>query len=1032
MLYPKSQEKELSAELFQNPTAEYRGAPFWAWNNVLDAGQLTRQIEMMHEMGLGGFHMHSRSGMGTPYLSDEFMDCIRACNEKARELGMLSWLYDEDRWPSGSAGGIVTKDTALRQRHLEFTPVKEEGQPPLACYAVRLKDGCLEGYRQMGPQQAAVEGEEIWYAYLRVAGDNPWYNNQAYLDTLNPRAVKEFVRITHERYKQVLGQEFGKSVPAIFTDEPNRGEGTVLGFADEKRPVIIPYTDDFPVTYQHTYGADFFDTLPELVWELPQGYSQARYRYYDHIAERFAAGFADVVGAWCKNNNLLLTGHVLDEPTLQSQTGATGEAMRSYRSFGLPGIDMLCDWREYATAKQAQSASHQYGCPGVLSELYGVTNWDFDFRGHKLQGDWQAALGVTCRVQHLTWVSMAGEAKRDYPASIGYQSPWYKEYPYVENHFARVNTALTRGKADVRVGVIHPIESYWLLNGPQEQTRLPRQNLETLFANITQWLLFGLVDFDFIAESLLLGLCDKGGAPLTVGQMAYDAIVVPGMITMRASTLERLEAFRQAGGKLIFVGRVPELVDAVPSDRVQKLAKGCLCVPQDEGALLHALEGERMLDIRVDGVRTEHLLHQLRRDGQGKWLFIANGKKPLLRDEPSPSALRISVKGEWQVTLYDTLTGDIRPVACEYAAGQTRWRQTICQHDSLLYRLMPGRSAQAERVGQVEPCFLPLQSLYDRTSAVLAGDAYRELAPLRGLFDITLSEPNVLVLDMAASRLDGGEWQPVEEVLRIDNAARAKLGWPQRRSAWAQPWVVPPEKPSHTLELAFTIQSNVPISAPRLAIEDAADVAITLNGRPVENRVEVWYTDEAIQTVALPDLPAGSSTLQVAIPFGRRRNVEACYLLGDFSVRLFGTQAVLDAPISRIGFGDYATQGLPFYGGNVTYRIPFVSPGGKLIMQAAQYRSPVMRVGLDGRDMGLIAYAPYALQLGLVDAGEHVLEITCYGSRINTFGQLHNTDDNLTWYGPDSWRTQGERWGYEYRLHACGVLAAPRLMVEQV
>ena len=93
----------------------------------------------------------------------------------------------------------------------------------------------------------------------------------------------------------------------------------------------------------------------------------------------------------------------------------------------------------------------------MTSELYGVTNWDFDFRGHKLQGDWQAALGVTVRVPHLTWTSMAGEAKRDYPASISYQSPWYKEYPLVENYFARVNTALTRGVPHVKLAVIHPV-----------------------------------------------------------------------------------------------------------------------------------------------------------------------------------------------------------------------------------------------------------------------------------------------------------------------------------------------------------------------------------------------------------------------------------------------------------------------------------------------------------------------------------------------------------------------------------------------
>ena len=123
----------------------------------------------------------------------------------------------------------------------------------------------------------------------------------------------------------------------------------------------------------------------------------------------------------------MLTGHMMEEPTLLSQTCALGDAMRSYRAFGLPGIDMLCNRCEFTTAKQCQSAVHQYGRVGMLSELDGVTGWDFDFRGHKLHGDWQAALGVTVRVPHLAWVSMKGNAKRDYPTSISYQSSWHKE-----------------------------------------------------------------------------------------------------------------------------------------------------------------------------------------------------------------------------------------------------------------------------------------------------------------------------------------------------------------------------------------------------------------------------------------------------------------------------------------------------------------------------------------------------------------------------------------------------------------------------
>ena len=110
MLYRKSREAKLTDELFANPGYEYRGAPFWAWNCKLDAEEIDRQVDVFDEMGLGGFHMHVRTGLDTPYLSEEYMARIRQCVDKARAKGMKAYLYDEDRWPSGAAGGLVTKD----------------------------------------------------------------------------------------------------------------------------------------------------------------------------------------------------------------------------------------------------------------------------------------------------------------------------------------------------------------------------------------------------------------------------------------------------------------------------------------------------------------------------------------------------------------------------------------------------------------------------------------------------------------------------------------------------------------------------------------------------------------------------------------------------------------------------------------------------------------------------------------------------------------------------------------------------------
>ena len=274
MIYKKNSEKCLSKELFKNPTSEYRGTPFWAWNCKLDKEELKWQIEVFKEMGLGGFHMHVRTGMATPYLSDEYMDIVRACVEKAKDEKMLAWLYDEDRWPSGAAGGLVTKDKKYRARYLLFTPDSYEDSSAslqvndsrseggrngegdfLAAYDVVLdKDGYLDSFRRIGKDDAA-EGTK-WYAYMEVCSPSSWYNNQSYLDTLSKDAVKRFVEVTHERYKETVGDDFGDAVPAIFTDEPQFCRKQTLNNSTDKHDINLPWTDDIPETYKAAYGED--------------------------------------------------------------------------------------------------------------------------------------------------------------------------------------------------------------------------------------------------------------------------------------------------------------------------------------------------------------------------------------------------------------------------------------------------------------------------------------------------------------------------------------------------------------------------------------------------------------------------------------------------------------------------------------------------------------------------------------------------------------------------------------------------------
>ncbi len=371
------------------------------------------------------------------------------------------------------------------------------------------------------------------------------------MDTLNPEAIAEFVRITHEAYARNVGEHFGKLVPAIFTDEPQFTPRGCLDFAGEAKDIFLPWTTSLPEAYRQAYGEELLDALPELFWERGDGLlSTDRWRFQNLVTDLFVESYCEQIGSWCREHGLYLTGHVMGEGSLYDQTQAVGDAMRCYPSFGLPGIDMLCDFHEYATAKQAQSMVRQTGAEGMLSELYGVTGWDYDFRGYKLQGDWQAALGVTVRVPHLAWYTMKGEAKRDYPASISYQSPWWEEFSMVEDHFARLNTALTRGKPLVKVAVLHPIETYWLYFGPGDQTAALREQMDAQFSHLAEVLLFGGIDFDYLCEARLPQQCKGSSYPLQVGEMAYEAIIVPPIRTIRSATLRIFTDFVEQGGKL--------------------------------------------------------------------------------------------------------------------------------------------------------------------------------------------------------------------------------------------------------------------------------------------------------------------------------------------------------------------------------------------------------------------------------------------------------------------------------------------------
>ncbi len=1054
MFFEKSKEKTLSKELFQNPTSEYRGEPFWSWNCKVTEELVDKQMEIYRQMGMGGFTIHARTGLETPYMGEEFLNLVSRCNTWAKEHEMLCYLYDEDRYASGAAGGLVTENVRYRQRFLllsrkpqaelcksreEYEAAIDGGEKPkgyyVTSYWVKLdKEGCLVDYKRLSFEEAkemdqklreaasgeAVERnvsgetgsiEKIWYGYVKLAKESPWFNDQTYIDVFNKEAVNRFIEVTHEKYAEKLGEDFGKSIPSIFTDEPQMAGKFAFPEPFSDKDATLSYTDDMNETFRAATGTELLDIVPEVLWELPDGaVSEHRYRYHDHLAERFAESFSDTISEWCGRRSLAMTGHYMSERTLYSQTLALSDAMRLYRNMQMPGIDILTDAKEFTTAKQAVSVARQQGREGVASEEYGATHWYADFKTYKLQGDWQAALGITNRVHHLTFMSMEGESKRDWPASIGYQSPWYKKHVYLEDHFARVNTALTRGVPSVNLGVIHPIESYWISYGPNSQTQERRDQLDANYESLMQDLLYGTVDFDLICEGLLPSQWkkEKEDDRLHVGQMAYKTVLVPDLRTIRSTTLACLEDLIQRGGTVIFAGNVPRFVDGKPSERAVRLAENCTSIPFNRGSLLEALKETREVEIRDGkGKLSDNLVYQMRNDGEGKWLFIChvNRKRNLLEKHEK---YYIRVRGEWNPVLYDTLTGEIKPVKGVKEKDVTMIKVHLFAEDSLLLYLEP-KAPEAVEEKQEKKVF-----------------AHEIKAPI----SYELDEPNALLLDYAEYKFDDGDWQEKKDILTIDNEFRLKLGLPRRQDKFTQPWRIPNVPTENVAYLKFTFDSEIEIMNAKLAMERPEKARILLNGQEQDNHPDGYYVDEFIKTVPLSPIKKGANELILEIPFGRKENLEWCYILGDFGVELYGDYAHIVKRQEKLRFGDITRQTLPFYTGNVTYRLEaeLVEAQENVTLHVPHFEAAVLEVFVDGESKGLIAYAPHKLSLGALSAGVHKIEIVCFGNRFNGFGTLHNANDEFRWYGPDAYRAGGTQWTDSYLVRPAGVLSRVNLL----
>ncbi|MCC6155012.1 MAG: hypothetical protein IT367_14700 [Candidatus Hydrogenedentes bacterium] len=965
---------------FKSPPRTYSSAPLWVWNDLLTEEQVLATLRDLAAQDVKQVFVHPRPGLMTPYLSKDWFALWKAVLREAEVLDMNVWIYDENSYPSGFAGGFVPE--AMPESHgLGFTLETTKkpaawAENTLAVY--RISNGKAQNISDAVRSGAEQPEGQYMTAVVNESKSSPWFGGKYYVDLLRPGVTQKFLEITMDAYKREIGDQFGKRVPGSFTDEPHLAPAG--GFH---------WTPDLPEIMQQRYGYSIVDTLPSLSQQVGD-WRAVRHDYYQTLLHLFIERWAKPYHDYCAANNLEFTGHYWEHEWPNCRQAPDNMAMYAWHQ--RPAIDTL--FNEYDQGPHAQfgnvravlelaSAANQSGAKRTLCEAYGGSGWDLRFEDMKRIGDWLYALGVNTLDQHLSYITMRGARKYDYPPSFSYHEPWWDSYHVLGQYFSRLSAALSSGEPVAKILLIEPTTTAWMYQ--TEADKAKQEEIGNSFQKLVTDLAQAQVEFDLGSEDIIArkGAMDPAG--LRIGKRVYTKVIIPPYTeTLDAKTADLLNAFADAKFSLLSMGEPPlELVDARPSEKATSLIKKANSVSLNDFVAQWTADSQETR-VQVTAPDNGIVYHMRRHFEDGDLVFLANTRN----DAKATIHIRSHAKS---VQIWNIESGTVEPLACETPGDVT---EVLPPSGSLLLFLNTSETAAG------------------------TGDQRKEATQALPPTDppqIARIAPNVLTLDYLDLKIGDKEY-PKQYMYAAARLAFQSVGLPE------DPWdhavqfndelirMTFPKDSGFEATYHFKVRGSIPGSV-HAVVERPDLYAITCNGAPVTATPGDWWLDRAFGKIDITSaLREGNNTLTLkASPMTMHHEIAAVYILGDFALEPADSGHVIVAP-TALQLGPWNTQGCPFYAQGVSYKQRFnvEKPASRYLVTLPTWYGSVAKVVVNGELAGHIGWQPAECDVTkFIKSGDNEIEVIVVGTLKNTLGPYFGKE-RLGFASPQSFRNAPE------------------------